>query len=314
MNFHIWPSQSIDDLLIVFPRSMEDDELPSADGMGGRGSLPAAQCHGSVLRLWGSQLQFGARAKRQGQPLSSAPRHQLVPEHQLSLAGTSCLDVGVGLPAAVPAALPLPLLLHEDWPSSGRLLRTSCLPRPALQPSPCCPKTGQSERPAAHRHLRGAGPLVGGQVCRLNWTVCVDVCDVTSCVPFNSFINTPVGFKPSALSVRRSVSPALNIDCQDQLFFCLFLQTNCSVCSCQLFYYCHTTDSRVLGSVWLVDWSVSTVAMVTCSWKLNCACPDRLCNRLWDSFSLLVGMSEVLPNQQSDPAPRWKTANQQRRV
>lgn len=44
-------SQSIDDLLIIFPHSMEDDELPSADGMGGRGSLPAAQCHGGVLRL-----------------------------------------------------------------------------------------------------------------------------------------------------------------------------------------------------------------------------------------------------------------------
>ena len=38
-------------LLIVFPRSMEDDELPSADGMGGRGSLPADQRHGCVLRL-----------------------------------------------------------------------------------------------------------------------------------------------------------------------------------------------------------------------------------------------------------------------
>ena len=37
------------DLLSV--NSMEDDELPSEDGMGGRGSLPAAQHHGGVLHL-----------------------------------------------------------------------------------------------------------------------------------------------------------------------------------------------------------------------------------------------------------------------
>lgn len=35
----------------LFSHSMEDDELPSADGMGGRGSLPTAQRHGGVLRL-----------------------------------------------------------------------------------------------------------------------------------------------------------------------------------------------------------------------------------------------------------------------
>ncbi|GAA6230895.1 transmembrane protein 251 [Lates japonicus] len=73
-------------------------------------------------------------------PSAPPPRRHLV-----SPAVAPCVDVGVGLPAAIPAALPLPVFVHESRPPSRRLLRTSCLHHPAVQPPPRLPDINQSQ-------------------------------------------------------------------------------------------------------------------------------------------------------------------------
>lgn len=105
----------------------------------------------------------------------------------------------------------------------------SCSParEPTLEPSatacflsasPCCAAgvtlpakqpIWEARRSSTHREVdqsvtegQGHG---GGWGHKTNWTVCADVCDVTSCVPFYGVTNTPVGFKPSAPSVRTRV-------------------------------------------------------------------------------------------------------------
>lgn len=134
---------------------MEDDELPSEDGMVGRSPLPSAQRSCSLLHLWGAYCQRGARSAR-GRSQHALPSTGLVPQHWRPPAATSCMDLGTGFPTAIPAALPLPLFMYPGRPTSCGLLCTSCLPGPALQSTAPTgrTKTGQSQGTAAHRHVR----------------------------------------------------------------------------------------------------------------------------------------------------------------
>lgn len=137
------------------PNSMEDDELPSEDGMVGRGPLPPAQRCCCLLHLWGAHCQRRARSARErGQHALTST--SLVPQRWCPPATTSCMDMGADFLAAILAALPLSFFLHSGRPTSCGLLRTSCLPRTALQPTPPpgCTETGQSQGTAAHRYVR----------------------------------------------------------------------------------------------------------------------------------------------------------------
>lgn len=142
---------------------MEDDELPSEDGMAGRGPLPPAQRCRPLLHLWGAHRQRGARSAggRSQHALTSAG---LVPQRCCPPAATPRMDVGTSFPAAIPAALPLPLFLHSGRPTSCGILRAPRLPRAALQPPPPpgCTETGQSQGSAAHRYVR-----IGWMWCHL---------------------------------------------------------------------------------------------------------------------------------------------------